>query len=77
VKQAWWRQVFSNQIHEQFPMLKMINWFEWNKDETEVGGVVDWRTLNNPTTRAAFVADLPSWLTYGGDSLKACTWGLN
>ena len=77
VKQAWWRQVFSNQIHEQFPMLKMINWFEWNKDETEVGGVVDWRTLNNATTRTAFVADLPSWLTYGGKSLKACTWGFN
>ena len=75
VKQAWWRQVFSDQVHDQFPMLKMINWFEWNKDEVEVGGVVDWRTLHSPTTRPAFVADLPTWLTYGGDKLQVCTWG--
>lgn len=75
VKQAWWRQVFADQVHDQFPMLKMINWFEWNKDEVEVGGVVDWRTLHSPTTRPAFVADLPKWLTYGGDKLQVCTWG--
>jgi hypothetical protein len=77
VKQAWWRQVFSMEAHEQFPMLKMINWFEWNKDETEVGGLVDWRALGSTTTRSAFVADLPTWLAYGRGSLKTCTWGFS
>jgi hypothetical protein len=77
VKQAWWRQVFSMEAHEQFPMLKMINWFEWNKDETEVGGLVDWRALGSTTTRSAFVADLPTWLAYGRASLKTCTWGFS
>ena len=77
LKQAWWRQVFSNQTHEQFPMLKMINWFEWSKDEVEVVGVVDWRTLSSATTRPAFVADLPSWLTYGGENPNVCSWGFS
>jgi len=62
-------------VHERFPMLKMINWFEWNKDEVEVGESSTWRTLHSPTTRPAFVADLPKWLTYGGDKLQVCTWG--
>ena len=74
LKQAWWRQVFASATHERFPMLKMINWFEWDKYEPEISGRVDWRTLADPTIRAAFVADLPPWLTYGED-LHACTWG--
>ena len=29
-------QVFSPDLHERFPKLKMINWFEWNKQGNEV-----------------------------------------
>lgn len=66
IKEAWWRQVFSPEMPQRFPMLKMINWFEWNKFEVEVGEQVDWRALGTATTRDAFVAALPSWLHYGG-----------
>jgi hypothetical protein len=72
VKQAWWQQVFSSENPQRFPMLKMINWFEWNKHEVEVGEQVDWRALGTPTTRSAFVAALPSWLVYG-ESPRGCS----
>jgi hypothetical protein len=71
IKQAWWQQVFAADIPQRFPQLKMINWFEWNKHEVEVGEQVDWRALGTATTRDAFVATLPSWLVYGG-GLRAC-----
>ncbi|MEE9964913.1 MAG: glycoside hydrolase family 26 protein [Propionicimonas sp.] len=73
IKQAWWRQVFSDDLHSRFPMLKMINWFEWNKFEPEVNTDVDWRALG-PDTRTQFTADLPSWLRYG-HGITTCSWG--
>lgn len=76
LKQAWWRQAFASEIPTRFPMVKMINWFEWNKQEVEVHGIVDWRALGTSTTQGAFVADLPSWLKFGGD-IKDCTWGFS
>lgn len=71
VKQTWWRQVFSEEIHRRFPQLKMINWFEWNKYEIEIKDSVDWRSAGSPAIRDEFVADLPSWLRYGED-LPVC-----
>ncbi|HML49870.1 MAG TPA: glycosyl hydrolase [Propionicimonas sp.] len=73
IKQAWWQQVFSDDLHQEFPMLKMINWFEWNKYEPEVSTMVDWRALG-PNTRTEFTADLPSWLLFGHD-VTTCSWG--
>lgn len=43
----------------------MINWFEWDKQETEVGAKVDWTTTRTPAVRDAFTTDLPGWLHYG------------
>jgi hypothetical protein len=71
VKQAWWRQVFSEETHQRFPQLKMINWFEWNKYEIEINDQVDWRSAGSPAIREAFLADLPSWLRYG-ENLRTC-----
>ena len=65
IKQAWWRQVFSPDIPKLFPRLKMINWFEWDKQESEVGAKVDWTTTRTSAIRGAFTADLPGWLHYG------------
>lgn len=65
IKRAWWRQVFAADIPQRFPQLKMINWFEWDKQESEVHARVDWTTTQDPAIRKAFVADLPSWLSYG------------
>jgi hypothetical protein len=62
VKQAWWRQVFSADTRERFPLLTMINWFEWEKDEVEVGGVVDWTLSRSDEVREAFLAEKPDWL---------------
>ncbi len=52
----------------RFPLLKMVNWFEWQKQEPQVGTVVDWRIGSDPFTRAAFLADLEQgWsLALGG-----------
>jgi hypothetical protein len=61
IKQAWWRQVFSEDVARLFPDIKMINWFEWRKSEAEVdGALVDWTATLDPTIRNAFVADLPT-----------------
>src|SRR3712207_8985613 len=40
IKRAWWRQVLSAETAERFPQLRMVNWFEWDKTEPEVGGRV-------------------------------------
>ncbi|WGM22862.1 glycosyl hydrolase (plasmid) [Paenarthrobacter sp. OM7] len=65
IKEAWWNQLFSSSTHERFPNLKMINWFEWDKNEIEVKGRVDWTVTNTPAVRDAFTAALPGWLRYG------------
>jgi hypothetical protein len=65
IKQDWWRQVFAPDIERDFPRLRMINWFEWRKAESEVGGaVIDWRSTSTPEVSAAFRADLPGWLRF-------------
>ena len=60
LKQAWWQQVFAPEVFDRFPRLHMINWFEWNKPESEIGGdQIDWTVTQDPEILAAFVADLP------------------
>lgn len=65
IKQAWWGQLFDPATAARFPQLKMINWFEWDKEEEEVKGRVDWTVTNTPAVRDAFTTDLPGWLRYG------------
>jgi hypothetical protein len=72
VKQAWWKQVFSEETHRRFPQLKMINWFEWRKYEIEINDFVDWRAAGSPAIRDAFVSDLPNWLNYA-ESVHPCS----
>ena len=60
IKQAWWKQVFSEEILHQFPMIRMINWFEWQKQEAEVDWrLVDWTVTSDPVMASAFRKDLP------------------
>ena len=49
----------------------MINWFEWDKQESEVGGRVDWTVTGTEEVRAAYRAGLPSWGRWA-DSVPAC-----
>ncbi|WP_236830095.1 glycosyl hydrolase [Blastococcus sp. KM273128] len=67
VKQAWWRQLFEPGLAQRLPRLAMVNWFEWAKDEPEVGGRVDWRATGSAPVRDAFRADLPEWALDAGD----------
>jgi hypothetical protein len=71
VKQAWWRQLFHPQVHARLPRLAMINWFEWEKTEPEVGARVDWRAGGSPSVREAFRADLPDWIG-SADEVAVC-----
>lgn len=64
IKEAWWNQLFSSSTRERFPNLKMINWFEWDKNEIEVKGRVDWTVTNNPAVRDAFTAALAPLRTH-------------
>ena len=65
IKRAWWEQVFGAGTHAQSPQLKMINWFEWDKDEAEAKGRIDWTVTSTPAIRDAFAAALPDRLQYG------------
>jgi hypothetical protein len=61
VKQAWWNQVFSAAVANQLPRLKMVNWFESDKHEVEVGGDV---RCSGPGPRrrcGRFAQALPRW----------------
>jgi hypothetical protein len=60
IKRDWWRQVYSSAVLDQFPAIKMINWFEWRKPEAEAkGAIVDWTLTSDPAQAAEFRADLP------------------
>jgi hypothetical protein len=63
IKQAWQQQVFSDRVARDFPGVKMINWFEWRKFETEVGDVVDWTVSRDPVVARDFMFELtnPHW----------------
>ncbi|MCU1634411.1 MAG: hypothetical protein JWM61_3063 [Micrococcaceae bacterium] len=64
IKRAWWEQVFDPAVHERFPQLKMVNWFEWNKVEPEVGAAVDWTVAEDPAVRSEFTTALPDWYRF-------------
>jgi hypothetical protein len=65
VKEAWWRQVFAAGVREAFPRIRMINWFEWRKDEAEVGRVIDWRMSADRELAAALLDEVPAgWLRF-------------
>lgn len=64
IKQNWWSQVFNISgdteqaldISVHFPKIKMINWFDIIKKETEAkGNIVDWRITGKSEIRQAFI----------------------
>jgi hypothetical protein len=65
IKSAWLAQVFSPDTRSLFPRLRMVNWFEWRKMETEVNAVVDWRITADPSLRAAFLGSLGDGFVLG------------
>lgn len=65
VKSAWFEQVFGADTREAFPRIGMINWFEWRKDEPEVGRVIDWRLGSDPALARSLLGGAPDgWLRF-------------
>jgi hypothetical protein len=68
IKATWFRQVFGTDVRARFPRLRMTNWFEWRKDEPEVGTVVDWRLSDDPVLAQSLLGELPAgWLRFGDE----------
>ena len=44
----------------------MVDWFEWDKYETEVKAEVDWAVTRTPHLARAFAAALPNGLRWAG-----------
>ncbi len=77
IKTAWLTQVLSADTRTRFPLLRIVNWFEWRKTEAEVDAVVDWRIVADPALRAAFLAALTGGFELGpavpvGSSTAGC-----
>jgi hypothetical protein len=51
IKCAWMGELFDGRTLSRLPWLKMVNWFEYKKDEPGLGGVVDWRATADPSVR--------------------------
>jgi hypothetical protein len=66
IKAAWWAQVLDPANAVRLPRLAMIDWFEWDKFESEVGAEVDWTVTRRPDLAAAFAAALPADLRWAG-----------
>lgn len=77
IKKAWLSQVMSPATLKEFPRLRLVNWFEWKKNETEVGDVVDWRISADPELRQAFLAAVGRGFTLGPvvDPARSCPAG--
>ena len=59
IKEGWWGQFLRAEFMAAYPRIKMINWFEWEKPEAEIGGqTVDWRATYRDDLRIDFVHDL-------------------
>ncbi|WP_246836255.1 glycoside hydrolase family 26 protein [Nesterenkonia sp. NBAIMH1] len=67
IKRSWWKQVFSDEVHESFEHIRLISWFNWDKYEAEVDGLVRWSLTTDEATAEAFRADLPDWVLTSDD----------
>ncbi len=60
IKSIWINQVFGPETFQQFPRIKMINWFDVIKNEAEIGGShIDWSVTFKSEIRDAFFESLP------------------
>ena len=58
IKQGWWRQVYSEDLSAQFPRLRLVNWFNWDKKEPESEELVRWSVTTDERIAEAFGRDL-------------------
>jgi hypothetical protein len=68
VKGAWFRQVFGAETRDAFPRIGLLSWFEWDKDEAEVGRRIDWRLSGDPALGRSLLGTVPDgWLVFAGE----------
>ena len=53
------------ETRSRFPLLRIVNWFEWRKYEAEASAVVDWRITADPVLRASFLAAMANGFRLG------------
>jgi len=66
LKTAWFHEVFGPSTRAAFPRIRMLNWFEWRKKESEVRRVIDWRLGSDPALARSLLDAVPGWLIFGG-----------
>ena len=63
IKSGWWEQIFSPGARAELPALRMVNWFEHRKPESEVGGaIIDWRATGDPALATMFAEHVGTWI---------------
>lgn len=68
LKSAWFDQVYSDATRTDFPRIGMLNWFEWRKQESEVGRIIDWRLASDPALARTLLDSTPEgWLHFAGE----------
>ena len=67
IKAKWWTQIFLPDLAVEYGQIKMINWFEWSKQESEVQAIVDWTVTRDPELLVQFTHSLPPYLRYAGE----------
>ncbi|KAI5820278.1 glycoside hydrolase superfamily [Pyronema omphalodes] len=58
VKRNWWRQFWSPETRELYPLLKAVVYFEYLKPAQDTGEVRDYTISKDPPVLAAFLADI-------------------
>ncbi|MCW2811106.1 MAG: hypothetical protein JWP61_1564 [Friedmanniella sp.] len=66
IKRAWWRQTLAPDLSRRLPLLKMVNWFEWDKTEPEVQARVSWSATGSAASARAYREALPDWARWAG-----------
>ena len=68
LKTAWFGEVFGSSTRQDFPRIGMLSWFEWRKDEPEVGRTIDWRLGADPElARELLDGAAGDWLHFADD----------
>ena len=72
IKRRWWAQVLDPAARDRVPRLAMVNWFEWDKQEQEVGGRVDWTVTRQPQLAGEFGKALGEGFSFASEVGAAC-----
>lgn len=71
-KRRWWAQVLDPAAGNRVPRLAMVNWFEWDKQEQEVGGRVDWTVTRQPQLAGEFGTALGDRFSFASEVAAVC-----